>query len=210
MSDGPTAATRVLIANRGEIAVRLIRACCDLGLTSVAVYGDGDESALHVERAEEAYRLDSPNPRPYLDGAAVLSVAARARCGLIHPGYGFLSESAAFAGACGEARVTFVGPSPDAIAAMGDKITARRLAREVGVPLAAGSDGPLADAASGSSARRRRWMRPSPPHRPRGCGRSATARSTPSGTSTGHATSRSSSSETVSYTHLTLPTKRIV
>ena len=151
MSDRTDPSTRVLIANRGEIAVRVIRACRDLGLTSVAVYGDGDESALHVELADEAHRLDSPNPRPYLDGSAVLAVAARARCGLLHPGYGFLSESAAFAGTCGGAGVTFVGPSPDAIAAMGDKITARRLAREVGVPLAAGSDGPLADAAAASA-----------------------------------------------------------
>ena len=151
MSDGPTTASRVLIANRGEIALRVVRACRDLGMTSVAVYGDGDESALHVERADEAYRLESPNSRPYLDRAAVLAVAARARCGLLHPGYGFLSESAAFAGACGEAGVTFVGPSPDAIAAMGDKITARRLARQVGVPMAEGSDGPLADAATAAS-----------------------------------------------------------
>ena len=146
MSDGSASTPRVLVANRGEICVRVVRACRDLGWTSVAVYGDGDEAALHVELADEAHRLASANPHPYLDGGAVLEIAGRARCGLLHPGYGFLSENAAFARACGGAGITFVGPSPDAVAAMGDKITARRLANDAGLPLAAGSDGPLADA----------------------------------------------------------------
>ncbi|MCA9862424.1 MAG: acetyl-CoA carboxylase biotin carboxylase subunit, partial [Thermomicrobiales bacterium] len=133
----------LLIANRGEIAVRVIRAARQLGLRTIAVYSDGEQDALHVRLADDAWRLDSTAPIPYLDQEAILRVAAEAGADAIHPGYGFLAENAGFARACAEAGLVFVGPPPDAIAAMGDKIEARRLATAAGVPMVAGTDGPV-------------------------------------------------------------------
>jgi acetyl-CoA/propionyl-CoA carboxylase biotin carboxyl carrier protein len=133
----------LLIANRGEIAVRVIRAARQLGLRTVAIYGDGEQDALHVRLADAAWRLDSAAPIPYLDQDAILHVAAEAGADAIHPGYGFLAENAGFARACAEAGLVFVGPSPEAIAAMGDKIEARRLAAAAGVPMVAGTEGPV-------------------------------------------------------------------
>jgi acetyl-CoA/propionyl-CoA carboxylase biotin carboxyl carrier protein len=133
----------LLIANRGEIAVRVIRAARQLGLRTVAVYSDGEQDALHVRLADDAWRLDSAAPIPYLDQDAILRVAAEAGADAIHPGYGFLAENAGFARACAGAGLVFVGPPPDAIAAMGDKIEARRLAATAGVPMVAGTDGPV-------------------------------------------------------------------
>lgn len=133
---------KVLVANRGEIALRVVRACRDLGLKSVAVYSDADESALHVRYADEALNIGPPPAaKSYLNIEAILDAARATNANAIHPGYGFLSENAGFAGACEEAGITFVGPSAEVIGKLGDKATARRIAREAGVPVVPGSEG---------------------------------------------------------------------
>jgi acetyl-CoA/propionyl-CoA carboxylase, biotin carboxylase, biotin carboxyl carrier protein len=142
---------RVLIANRGEIAVRIIRACRDVGLGAVAVYGAGDEDALHVELADSAYRIDSEAPIPYLDGKALVTLANRAGARFVHPGYGFLAENAAFAGMCADAGLTFVGPPASAIATMGDKVAARAAAVSAGVPVLPGTSEPVPDEEAANS-----------------------------------------------------------
>ncbi len=137
---------RVLIANRGEIAVRIVRACRDLGLTVIAVYGPGDDSALHVRMADEAYRIESDRAIPYLDIPALIAIACRAKAHLVHPGYGFLAENATFAEECARAGLFFVGPPAGAIATMGDKVAARASAVAAGVPILPGTTQPVADA----------------------------------------------------------------
>ena len=138
---------KVLIANRGEIAVRIVRACADYGVQSVAVYADADIDALHARMADEAYGLDGDRPADtYLNVGKLLAVAARCGADAVHPGYGFLSESAAFAQAVVDAGLTWIGPPPAAIERLGDKVQARRIALAVGAPLVAGTADPVSGA----------------------------------------------------------------
>jgi acetyl-CoA/propionyl-CoA carboxylase biotin carboxyl carrier protein len=138
---------KVLIANRGEIAVRVARACRDAGLTSVAIYADSDRDAPHVRAADEAYALDGDTPAAsYLDMSKVLGVAARAGADAVHPGYGFLSENADFAQAVMDAGLTWIGPPPAAIRALGDKVQARHIAQAVDAPQVAGTADPVSGA----------------------------------------------------------------
>ncbi|MFB4301876.1 acetyl/propionyl/methylcrotonyl-CoA carboxylase subunit alpha [Actinomadura sp. NTSP31] len=138
---------KILIANRGEIAVRVVRACRDAGLASVAVYADPDVSAPHARMADEAYALRGAAPaETYLDIGKLLKAAADAGADAVHPGYGFLSESAEFAQAVIDEGLVWIGPPPSAIELLGDKVRARHVAREQGAPLAPGTAGPVSGA----------------------------------------------------------------
>ena len=137
----------VLVANRGEIAVRVIRACREAGLRSIACYADPDDGAPHTRLADEAHRLPgSAAGETYLNIDALLALAATSGADAVHPGYGFLSENAAFAEAVLDAGLTWIGPPPAAMRALGDKVSAREVARRVGAPMAPGTDRPVADA----------------------------------------------------------------
>ena len=137
---------KVLIANRGEIAVRVIRGCREMGLLSVAVSSDCDRNALHVRLADEAYAIGgNPAGESYLRIDKLIDVAHRSGATFIHPGYGFLAENEDFAQACVDADVTFIGPRPDAIRRMGNKSTARSVAVDAGVPVVPGSAEPFAE-----------------------------------------------------------------
>ncbi|MEA2626625.1 MAG: hypothetical protein QOD06_2670, partial [Candidatus Binatota bacterium] len=134
--------TTLLVANRGEIAVRIFRAAAALGMRTVAVFSEDDARSLHVRRADEARPLRGAGPAAYLDSEQIVAAAKGARADAIHPGYGFLAESAAFAERCAEEGITFVGPTPELLALLGDKGRARALADRSGVPILAGTTGP--------------------------------------------------------------------
>ncbi|ASV69047.1 acetyl-CoA carboxylase biotin carboxylase subunit [Cytobacillus sp. FSL W7-1323] len=137
---------KVLIANRGEIAVRIIRACREMGIESVAVYSEGDKEALHVQLADEAYCIGPVSSKDsYLNFTSIISVAKLTDCDAIHPGYGFLAENSDFAELCRECHITFIGPTPEAIAKMGTKDIARETMKEAGVPIVPGSNGIIED-----------------------------------------------------------------
>ena len=135
---------RVLVANRGEIAVRVIRTCREMAIPTVAVYSDADRDAVHAEMADDAYRLGPASPtESYLNVERILDVARRSKATHVHPGYGFLAENADFARAIGAAGLTFVGPPPEAMTAMGDKVSARTVAARAGAPIVPGTPDPV-------------------------------------------------------------------
>jgi len=135
---------KILIANRGEIAIRVIRACRELGIKSVAVYSDEDAQAMHVRLADESYRIGPPSPaESYLKIQKIIDVATKVGADAIHPGYGFLSENADFADACEKAGIIFIGPTSETLRLTGDKMKCKGVVRKAGVPVVPGSDGTL-------------------------------------------------------------------
>ncbi len=134
---------KILVANRGEIAMRIIRACRELNIATVAIYAECDATAIYVKKANEAY-LVGPGPvEGFLDARQIVNVARRVGADAIHPGYGFLSENAEFAHLCRETGITFIGPTPEALELLGNKVQARKLAKTIGVPVVPGTDGPV-------------------------------------------------------------------
>lgn len=136
---------KILVANRGEIAVRIVRACSEMGIKSVAIYSDADRHALHVKKADEAYNIGSDPVIGYLNAHNIVNIAVAAGCDALHPGYGFLSENPELAEICARRGIKFIGPDSNVIRQMGDKIEARKAMIAAGIPCTPGSDGNLAD-----------------------------------------------------------------
>src|SRR5215207_10047062 len=136
---------KLLAANRSEIAIRIFRSATELGIRTVAVYSHEDRFALHRFKADEAYHVGKPGEpiRAYLDIPGIVHLAQEVGVDAIHPGYGFLSENAQFARACAEAGITFVGPRPEVLEQLGDKVTARALAKKANVPVLSGGESPV-------------------------------------------------------------------
>lgn len=134
---------KVLIANRGEIAVRIVRACAEMGITSVAIYTDADRASLHVKKADEAYNIGPESVAGYLNAHRIANLAVATGCDALHPGYGFLSENPQLAEICARRKIRFIGPSPSVIRRMGDKIAARHSMIAAGIPVIPGSEGNL-------------------------------------------------------------------
>src|SRR5262245_31591358 len=146
---------QVLIANRGEIAVRVIRACRDMGLGTVAVYSECDRAALHVRMADEAWPIGPSAPREsYLRIDRILDAARQSGADAVHPGYGFLAENEDFAAACRDAGLVFIGPTAEAITLMGSKTAARQLAKRAGAPVVPGTEDPLSEDVSADEVQR--------------------------------------------------------
>src|SRR2546429_1244648 len=133
---------RLVVATGGEIAIRIARAAAGLGIPTVGVFSEDDAASLHARHVDAARRLRGRGPRAYLDVEQLLAVARETGCDAVHPGYGFLSEQAGFARRCAEAGLTFVGPRPETLALLGDKLAARALAERCGVPVLRGTSGP--------------------------------------------------------------------
>ena len=133
--------TKILIANRGEIAVRIVRACAEMGIRSVAIFSDADRHALHVKRADEAHSVGAEPLAGYLNPRKLVNLAVETGCDALHPGYGFLSENAELAEICAERGIKFIGPSAEVIRRMGDKTEARRSMIKAGVPVTPGTEG---------------------------------------------------------------------
>ena len=162
---------KILIANRGEIAVRILRACRELGIRTVAVFSEVDRKSLHVRLADEAYPIGpAPSRESYLRIDKIMDVARRAGCDAMHPGYGFLAENAALPRACAEAGITFIGPSAEAMEALGSKTAGRQLARRAEVPTVPGTNDAIEESGRSASTgakhglsraveSRRRWRR---------------------------------------------------
>jgi pyruvate carboxylase subunit A len=136
---------KILVANRGEIAVRIVRACAEMGITSVAIYSDADRHALHVKKADEAYNLGPDPIGGYLNAHRIVNIAVAAGCDALHPGYGFLSENPLLAEICARRGVTFIGPNAEVIKRMGDKTEARKAMIKAGVPVVPGTEDNIAD-----------------------------------------------------------------
>jgi len=147
--------SKILVANRGEIAVRIVRACAEMDIKSVAIYSDADRSALHVKKADEAYNLGPDPVGGYLNAHRIVNLAVTAGCDALHPGYGFLSENPQLAEICARRGIAFIGPSPEVIRAMGDKIEARRSMIAAGIPVVPGSEASLKDVEEAAALARR-------------------------------------------------------
>jgi acetyl-CoA carboxylase biotin carboxylase subunit len=144
---------KLLVANRGEIALRIVRACREMGITVVAVYSEADRNSLHVRHADEAYLIGpAPARESYLNGERIIEIAKKAGADALHPGYGFLAENADFAEACLDAGIAWVGPSPRSIRVLGDKVQARKLMREAGIPVVPGSEEVTSEGTAASAA----------------------------------------------------------